>query len=188
MAIVGIQGERGSACDAMAKPLLAGLSGTANFEYLLDAASVLGKLKSKVIDLGILVIESPIGTPVEETQAAFRQFGPIEVIKEHSAEVRHAILAHHLGSGPGITSVASHPIALKKHKDFLTHVFPGYAELPYADGGLAAKDLASGKLAPSTAVIAMPHAAEVFPLKVLHADLPANDNYQSRFILVKLSR
>lgn len=183
MITVGVQGERGSACDAIAEELIA--NPNAELKYLSNAENVLMNLRAGEIDWAILAWESPLGTLVAETQEAISKHGKVEELRRIESEVRHVLLAKPEVAAKDIKCVASHPIPLAKHKISLSEYFPGYIEIPSIDTGVAAKDLANGVLSGNTAVIAMRHAAEVFGLKVLDLDLPANDNYLTRFILVK---
>ena len=180
---VGIQGKSGSACDAVAEDLIR----ESDFElvYFSDAEGVLSNLKAGNIDLGVLAYESPLGTPVEETKQAINKYGQVQEIRELKSEVHHVLLASPDVETKSIRFVASHSIPLNKHREALSEYFPGYSEIETADTGIAAEDLASGKLPKNTAVIAMPHAGKIFDLKVLNLELPANDSYLTRFALVK---
>jgi prephenate dehydratase len=180
---VGIQGERGSACDAVAQQLIE--SPNAELKYLSNADSVLANLKARKIDLAVLASESPLGIPVLDTQEAIDKHGTVKELRRLESKVCHVLLVRPEIEQQDVTFVASHPIPLSKHKETLSEYFPGYFEVQYIDTGVAAKDLASGILPVNTAVIAMRHAAEVFGLKVIDLDLPANDNYLTRFVLVE---
>ena len=183
MVKVGIQGERGSACDAVAAQLID--DANAELAYLSNAENVLSNLKAGKIDFAVLAFESPLGTPVAETQEAIEKYGAVEELKQLQSEVRHVVLTRPEIEPRSVEFVASHPIPLSKHKAALAEYFPGYSEIRSLDTGVAAQDLANGQLPINTAVIAMRHAAKVFGLKIIDIDLPANDNYLTRFALVK---
>lgn len=179
---VGIQGERGSACDEAAALLVD--QSISEFEYLVDAKHVLDALASGEVSSAVLAMESPLGVPVEETSLALLEGPKVNELKELKREVRHCIMIHP-GSDGEVKKVASHPIPLKKHQAYLSNRFPNYEAIPLDDIGLAAAQLSEGILPKDTAVIAMPRAAEVFGLKIIETELPANDNYLTRFALVE---
>lgn len=180
---VGIQGLPGSACDEAAVLLIE--EEEASFVYLTDAEGVLSALFEGSIDVGVLAAESPLGIPVPETAVALPRYPAVDEIAELRSEVRHCILVRPGEENAPITTVASHAIPLAKHRDFLANTFRGYTSLELPDTGLAAKKLAAGELPANTAVIAMKRAAELFGLAILHSSLPKNDDYQSKFLLVK---
>ena len=181
---IGIQGERGSACDVAATTLVGELPGNIIFVYLANAENVTAALVEGSIDMAVLASESPVGVPVPETAKALTQHREIIEVSEFSSEVRHCIMVRNQHP-PVITKIASHPIPLQKHHEFLAIRFPGYEAISMIDTGVAAQKLAEGILSDDTAVIAMPGAAEIFGLKVIESNLPANDNYLTRFVLVR---
>ena len=97
--------------------------------------------------------------------------------------MRHCLLVVPGTPAQAIRKVASHPIPLEKHREFLVEKFPGYESLPLSDPGIAARDLSKGKLGKDTAVLALPKAAERFGLEILESTLPANENYKTRFVV-----
>lgn len=186
---VAIQGQAGSACDEAAA-MLCPDSSSITFEYCDDAAAAIQKLDSGECKLALLAMESPLGSAVKETESALQAFGSKAFIPlvELCREVHHCIMIQKGANQARVDTIASHLIPLKKHKDFLTKRFPGYSELVYPDPGAAACDLQKGVLKDSTAVIAMPRAAELFGLDVIERNLPANDGYLTRFALVGKSQ
>ena len=188
MVKIGIQGEPGSACDEAAALLASEFSEEAVFVYLTDARGTLEALARGLIAAAVIALESPVGTPVDETAEALACFPAVCRRKLLSMEVKHSLMIKSANSTERIQTVASHPVPLKKHRDFLISRFAGYREMPLADTGLAAKMLADGKLPPGTAVIAMPRAAELFGLSIIERELPANDNYLTQFALVEIIR
>jgi len=181
---IGIQGERGSACDAAAVQLTNSQQTDVAFEYFTTAEGTLAALETQSIDAAVLVIESPLGAPVPETSRALACHAPTIKLAELKSEVRHCIMVKR-GVRTAIRKVASHPIPLEKHRKFLSERFPGYEPVPIEDTGLAARLLSEGRLSVDTAVIAMPRAAEIFGLEITDSHLPANDGYLSRFALIK---
>lgn len=180
---IGIQGQPGSACDEAAALLVS--PDTNHFEYLTDATSTLSALASGSVDRAVLALESPVGTPVLETKEALDEHPSIEVIDELRREVRHCIMVHPENVDGRVRRVASHAIPLQKHREFLTRRFPGYEPITLPDPGVAAQKLSDGELPQDTAVIAMPRAAELFGLTVLESQLPANDSYLTKFVVVR---
>lgn len=180
---IGIQGERGSACDSAAVLLVRAYQPEANFIYFQTAEMTLAALEARSIDAAVLAFESPLGVAVRETAEALAAHAPVTEISELRSEVHHCIMVQ-----PGtqaVHKVASHPVTLEKHQHFLSHRFPGYEAVEVEDTGHAARLLSEGKLSADTAVIAMPHAAELFGLTIIESSLPANEGYLTRFALIK---
>lgn len=181
---IGIQGVRGSACDEAASKLCAPND---ELVYLVSAGPVIQALLDGRIDSAVLAMESPLGVSVEETAFALHGRGGFVEVAELRSEVRHCILVRHQGCEL-IRRVASHAIPLEKHRIFLEQRFPGYTALVQEDTGAAAEALAAGNFGDDTAVIALARAAEIFGLYVLERDLPANDRYLTRFVLLERER
>ena len=178
---IGIQGALASACDEAAAKLVPG-----DFEavYLCTASKTLSALSRGEISAAVLAWESPLGTLVAETEAASKIF-PVRIVSTADTEVRHCLLIP-----PGLSSsvlkyVASHEIPLRKHRKFLQTFLGDYEEIFLDDTGLAAEQLSKGELPPETAVLALPRAGEIFGLETIDCQLPANDNYLTRFALVE---
>jgi prephenate dehydratase len=184
---VGIQGGLGSACDEAAARLLSGIWEETLLHYLIDAERVLSALEDGSVDAAVAALESPVGVPVAETAEAIKRHPRVTVAAELRSEVRHCIMALPNCSEP-IRRVASHLIPLEKHAEFLKARFPGYQPVVIDDTGLAAKMLAEGRLSPDAAVVALPRAAELFGLRVIERELPANDAYLTRFVLLRSTK
>jgi prephenate dehydratase len=177
---IGVQGEAGSACDAAVSKLLAD---TVERIYLTDGERTIQAVHSGEVQYAVVALESPRGTPVDETSSALQKY-PCRITRRHEEEVRHCVMT--LGhTGAAITQIASHPIPLRKHKEFLEVRFPEAHFVTVADTGLAAQMLHQGAFPPTTAVIALPYAAELFGLTIIETDLPANDNYLTVFGLIE---
>ena len=67
--------------------------------------------------------------------------------------------------------MVSHQQALKQCRMYLKRMWPELELEEYVDTASAAKDLASGALAPSCAVIAPRICAELYGLEILEADI-----------------
>ena len=184
---VAIQGERGSACDEAAYRLVDDPS-SVELLHFADAHHVIRSLAAGESKFAVLAMESPIGTPVQETSHALRGVSNLHEIRELRSEVRHCIMARTGTTARQIRAIASHSIPLQKHCAFLRERFPGYRSIEVADTGLAAKQLSEGFLPPETAVIALSHAATIYGLTVLEDTLPANDGYLTRFAFVGLQQ
>lgn len=183
--IVGIMGELGSACDAASHELFKGHDGARSYRYLTGAANVVSSLNQGDIDCAVIALESPVGIPIAEVSAAFADGNAIEIVSEIRIEVRHCLMALPGVSKDEIQKVASHEVPLRKHRQRLLELWPDYQALEVADTGLAARLLAAGIFDRQTAVIALPRAAEIFGLSIVERELPANDNFLTRFVLVR---
>jgi len=178
---VGVQGGPGSACDAARRYFSTSVLSPV---YLQSAMPCLEALFNRRVEYLLLALESPVGTPVSETQTAIEHFGSIKILETFDGEVRHNLLARPNLTLSEVRVVVSHEVPLRKHRDFLRSVLGNYEELAVEDTGVAAERLLKGEFPPNAAVLALPIAAELFNLKVLCAELPANDHYLTRFGLV----
>ena len=185
---VGVQGELGSACDEVAPRLLGDEFAPHVLEYLTTAERTLSALQEGVVDVAVVALESPLGVAVEETKGALEKYPNIEFLKVADLEVIHHLLCRPNSDVTAIRAIASHPVALRKHANFLSSRFPHIERIEVADTGLAAQLLAESQLPNGTAVIAMPSAARIFGLQTIETNLPGNHDYLTRFALLRIPR
>jgi prephenate dehydratase len=100
-------------------------------------------------------------------------------------EVNHAILARKVLGPAAYRHIYSHPVVLEKHRAYIKSHYPMAKEFPVEDMGLAAQELAHRKLELNSLVIAPEGAAQLYGLKILKKNLPANHGYFTRFVLVQ---
>jgi prephenate dehydratase len=117
-------------------------------------------------EYGIVPIENSNSGLVMSSMYAAAEF------KYHIHSMVEISVQQNLIALPGITReditvICSQRPALDQCKDYLRHLWPHVKLQDYVDTALAVKDLASGKLPRTTAVIASRGAAELYKLPVL---------------------
>ncbi len=149
-------------------------------DYLISSENVLSALDEGQIDLGTFAYESSRGGLVEETQVAMGKY-EFEKIDEISLSIEHVLLGIKKLPRENYSKIISHPQALKEHKEYLQKKYP-LAELVEAeDTAIAAKRLKEGEYAEDVLVIALKNCAEIYGLKIIEDNLPANQGYQTTF-------
>jgi prephenate dehydratase len=183
--IYAIQGGRGSACHASLITYMGQAIADSRILFCLDAERTALSVANETARLGWFALESPIGTPVDETRRAFSRYDCLSISSIFDQEVHHAILSNRILPFSEYTRIYSHPIALQKHSDYLKAHFPNISPVPVIDTGWSAGELEAGRLDGKGLVIAPYAAATIFNLRVVVAHLPANSGYLTRFALVE---
>lgn len=135
-------------------------------KYLITAERVLKALAAGQIDLGIFPIENSNGGIVYEAVYAMAKY-TFKIEQLFEIDIRHNLLVRKGAKAGDITAVASHQQALKQCRMYLKRRWAGAELEEYKDTAEAAKDLAAGKLPPTTAVIAPKICAALYDLEVL---------------------
>ena len=139
-------------------------------EYLLTVENVLTALEEGKIDKGIFPIENSNGGIVYEAVYAMSKHNFfIENIFE--IDVRHQLLVKPGTTEEQITKIVSHDQALRQCRMYLRRRWPNIDIEEYKDTALAAKDLASGKLSVTVAVLAAKICADIYNLDILEKNV-----------------
>jgi prephenate dehydratase len=182
---IGIMGDIGSACEIAAAKLCGKIEADTEFFYLISAREVVDRLDGGEIDCGVFAAESPIGVPVQETAEALKGRGDFNVMDEVRMEVNQVVLAKKDLPASEYTVIVSHPVPLRKHRDYLKTKFPRAIFIPEEDSGLAARKLSDGHYDDTTLVVSQAPVAQYFRLHVVLNDLPGNRDYMSLFQLIE---
>ncbi len=183
--VVGVSGAKGSfseeaALNYVAKSRIKSYS----IQYLVSVENVLQALERGEIAEGIFPIENSNGGVVIETVYAMAKH-TFHIKKMFEIDVHHNLLVKRGVTRAEIKKIVSHDQALKQCRMYLKRAWPKVKVAEYKDTALAAKDLASGKLPASTAVIASGVAADLYKLKILEKSIQdLKFNYTS-FIVAK---
>lgn len=159
---IGISGAPGSFSQEAALKF----DPAAEIVFLVSVENVLTELEKGTIDRGVFPIENSTGGIVIEAVYAMAKH-QFEVEKLFEIEVNQNLIVQKGVTASDITSVTSHDQALKQCRMYLKRMWPDIELVPYADTALAAKDLASGVLPKTTAVVASARAAELYGLDIL---------------------
>lgn len=151
---------------------------------LVSAENVLAALRDKEIDRGIFPIENSNGGIVLEAVQAMAKY-TFSIEKMFELDVHHMLLVKSGTTASSITTVSSHDQALKQCRMYLKRKWPDADIEPYADTAKAAKDLASGALADTTAVIAPRRCAELYGLEILEESIQDLKFNYTTFVVAK---
>lgn len=181
---LGVAGDEGSFSEEAAL-LYEKQTGTQyDLHYLIDMEGVLHALANAKIDLGILPVVNTNGGLV---RAAFDAMGKysFRVVDELWLPVRQCCLMLKTCSPEQITSVISHRQGLLQCQRYLEQHFKQATQHEWVDTAKAARDLAAGILAPTTAIIASSRAAALFNLTIYAQNIHDNEPNETAFIVVK---
>ncbi len=164
---IGISGASGSFSEEAARSY----TQTADLkdfslDYLISVENVLAALEKGDIDLGVFPIANSTGGVVTEAGEAVAKHR-FNIKKLFGIDIRQNLLAQKGVSKSDITTIVSHDQALKQCRAYLKKNWPKAKIEEYEDTAKAAEDLASGKLSPTTAVIASKTAADIYGLHIL---------------------
>jgi prephenate dehydratase len=185
---IGVMGAKGSFSEeagrTYAKKWLKAKKFTV--DYLVSAENVLAALEKGAINIGIFPIENSNGGIVIEAVYAMAKHN-FSIKKIFEIDVHHNLLVKNGATADSIKTIVSHDQALKQCRMYLKRIWPTVKIEAYSDTAQAAKDLASGKLAKTTAVIASAAAAKMYTLKILEESIQdLKFNYTSFIAAEKL--
>ncbi len=165
--IIGVSGDRGSFSEEAAEHYARKHKiNNIEIKYLISVENVLNELDKGGIKMGIFPIENSNGGIVLEAVHAMSRF-LFRIKNIFEIDVRHCLLAKPGTRAGDITSITSHDQALKQCRMYLKRRWGETDLAAYADTAEAAKDLGSGKLPATTAVIAPRGCAELYGLEIL---------------------
>lgn len=182
--IIGIQGGKGSfneeACHAKCKE-----NGITHYtlKYLYTSERVLKAVHERSVDIGQCATQNSVGGVVRETIYAIAKY------ESHLSEEFEFLVNHCLHVRPGtklseIKTIMSHPQVFKQCQSTLAKKYP-HLTLKSGTGNLIdsariAKELGSGRLPKSVAVMAPKVCAELYDLETVAEGLQdRKDNYTS---------
>jgi prephenate dehydratase len=163
---IAISGIAGSFSEEAAGTYLRKHHLEAEIAYATTARNVFESVTTGKTALGLVPLENSNGGIVIETvYAAADYLYHIEKIFE--IDVHQNLIVVPGTVREDVTSIVSHHQALAQCKFYLRRGWPEAEHVEYADTALAAKDLAAGKLPPTTAIIASEAAAKLYNLEIL---------------------
>jgi len=151
--------------------------------YLTDMEGVLAAVESKKIDIGIFPVVNSRGGLVT---MAFEAMGShlFTMIDEVWLDVRQCLLTRPGTPLKQLKKIVSHPQAIAQCERYLLREFKKAELVEWQDTAKAAKDLSTGKLGKSAAVIAPERAARLYGLEVMVKDIQDNHPNLTTFIVV----
>jgi len=182
---IGVMGDKGSFSDEAALLYVRRKKiKKYSIKYLINADNVLKSLNKKKIDLGILPITNSTAGMVKETVKALKKY-PFQLFNSFKMPIRHSLLIQKNNTKENVSKIISHIQALKQCQKYVKKNFPKAKKIEYEDTAIAAKDLASGKLSKTVAVIASKNCAEIYGLKILAKNIQDNKKNNTTFLVIR---
>jgi prephenate dehydratase len=182
---IAISGIAGSFSEEAAAKFMRVEALKADIIYATTARNTFEAVTSGQAQYGVVPLENSNGGIVIETVYAAADFlYGIKCILEIDVHQNLIVL-------PGtqrndITKIVSHHQALAQCKFYLKRDWPAIEHVEYADTALAAKDLATGRLPATTAIIASLTAAKLYNLEVLEPSIQdLKFNFTSFMVITK---
>ena len=152
--------------------------------YALDSEGVFQALEQGKADLGILPIYNPTGGLVEMTLHAMGKH-VFTIESTFDMPVSQCLLTLPTVRQDEIRTVVSHQQALAQCQKYLNLQLSDCQLVEYSDTAKAAEDLASGKLASTSAVLAPKLCAQLYGLRMVAENVQDDDRNQTHFLVVK---
>lgn len=178
MVKVAFQGERGAYSEIASKKLFGEkikLSPSFSFE------EVFTKVKSGIVDYGVIPIENTLYGSVFETYDLLLNYS-LDIVGELNLQINHHLLASKKYAISRIKKVYSHPQALGQCSNFLKKMKSAEVIPAYDTAGSALISLKNN--GEPTAAIASREAAEIYNLKILKSGIQNNKENFTRFLAI----
>lgn len=150
--------------------------------YALDSEGVFQALDNKKAEVGIMPIYNPIGGLVEMTLHAMGKH-LFKMESTFDMPVMQCLLTLPNVRQDEIRTVVSHQQALAQCQKYLNIQLSDCQLVEYSDTAQAAEDLASGKLATNSAVLAPKLCAQLYGLRVVAENVQDDDRNQTHFLV-----
>ena len=183
---VGYMGIPGSFSEIAANHLLeqAGIS-DAELVPLVCAKNILGAMQDKSITYGVLGVENSSAGPVSEFVQAFTGID-YKKLEEYILPIHHCLFKKSGVKTEQLTSVASHPQALRQTDHTRAEHYSSLKEIEIEDTAIGAEWLAKGKLPDTTAVICSVNAGTSWNLDLIAQNIEDSSENRTTFWLLKL--
>ena len=175
--VIGIQGGKGSFNEEACRWYSAQHTDAIphfRIEYLYTSDNVITALHQGRIDRGVFAIQNAKGGAVMETIHALSHH-PCEILETFDVIISHCILYHTGIDFNQVDTLISHPQALAQCAENLQTFYPHLKQVSgegdLIDQALCAEFIASGKLPPTTAVLAPRVCAQLYGLAIHDTDL-----------------
>ena len=186
--IIGIQGIKGSFCEQAAHIFTKNHEiESYKIEYLVGAEPVFQAIENESTHYGILAVENAQGGVVIETLLALAKYRS-DIVEMFHINISQNLMALEKITLGQVTEVHSHQQALGQCSDYLKEHFWSRPLIESKDTALAAKDLQSGKICQSAAIIGNEACAELYGLKILEKNIQDLKNNLTLFFAVKKLR
>jgi prephenate dehydratase len=181
---LAVSGDRGSFSEEAGRMYAERVGAEPDLIFAIHMEGVLSKVEDGGCELGIFPVVNSRGGLV---RPAFDAMGRhhFTVVDEVWLEVNQCLMALPGMAKQSISEIVSHPQALVQCERYLADKFPGVPLTHWEDTAKAAKDLASGLLPKTAAVIAPARSAELYGLELIGRGIQDSHPNLTTFIVVK---
>ncbi len=183
--IISIQGIVGSFAEAAAIKFVQQRA-LANYiiDYAVSSDNVLRHVISGKAPYGIVALNNAQGGLVAETITALSHY-KYRIVDSVIVLVEHSLMALPQTKVSQIKHIYSHPQALKQCREYLQSNYSHCKLIPWIDTAQAAVDLALGKLANNSAVIAHARCAKKNRLQLLEKKIQDLQDNETLFLVIE---
>ena len=186
---IGYQGIPGSNSEVAAELFVQRFAmEPATLVPLVTSNNVVQALREGSIDYGVMAVYNNIAGDVAETKDALQTID-YDMAGALAIPIRHCLFKHPDVQVEDVTTIASHPQALLQTQNVRKQRYPSLSEMATPDTALAAKQLASGELPPTTMVLCSKQAGLQYGLHLVREDMKDlldDITNETEFILVRL--
>ena len=183
---VGYMGIPGSFSEIAAEKLLEQVNWTdKELVPLVCAKNILEELQKGTITYGVLGVKNSSAGPVSEFVETFSDI-TYEKLGEYVLPIHHCLFKKKEKGMDELTTVASHPQALKQTEQTRKRDYPELKEQAIEDTAIGAEWLAKGILPDTTAVICSINAGKSWGLDLIAENIEDSSENRTTFWLVKL--
>lgn len=148
--------------------------------------NVVNALLKGEIDYGSMAFKTDLVEHVQETKDACENIS-YEIIDEYISDIHHCLFKKNKNiPNDLISKVCSHVEAIRECTIKIKELFPNAINTPYETTGVAARDLANGKLPDDTAVVCSKEAGEKYGLTLVMANAENIKPNNTYFYMIRL--
>lgn len=186
---IGYQGIRGSNAETASEQFVQRfVMEPATLVPLVTSKDVVQALREGSIDYGVMAVRNKIAGDVAETTDALQTID-YDIYGALTIPICHCLFKHPDVRVEDVTTIASHPQALLQTQIVQKQLYPTLSEVETPDTALAAKQLVTGELPPTTMVLCSKQAGLQHGLTLVREDLkdlPDGVTNETEFLVVRL--
>lgn len=182
---IGVQGIAGSFSEIAALQVVHDRNlQNYQLEYLVSSENVLREIEFGQIPLGVVAVYNTIGGLVDETLLALAKYR-CKINNIIAVEVVQNLMVLPGTQARAVTSIHSHPQAIKQSMKFLREHFAHAKIVEEADTAGSAQKLQQGELPPTAAVIGSRNCLQHYGLEILQAGIQEMKENFTQFLVVE---
>lgn len=144
--------------------------------------SVCNLIDTDKVSIAVMAIENSIAGSLLQNYALIRDYH-LKIIGEIYIHIQMNLMANPGVTKADITTIYSHPIAIKQCAEYLEHQFPDVRLIENQDTAASGKLVHDEKLTDSAA-IGNQRTAELYELEILDTGLETNNKNYTRFLIL----